>query len=313
MPSFTRMTRVGYKELLLVISLGLVFWSLPIFADPAPSGFSAELDMNPGAGTGGYLFVTLRLETGEKLLFMVDTGSPMTLVDKTLAAKLGDRLATIKLRTLYGTRNSGVYAAPKLFLGDRQLLTGSNVFSCGFTPQSIIAHRRINGILGMDCLRHYCLQLDFEARKMRMAEPGASAWDHPGAAFPIRFVWGGVPVIDHTGLVPGKGTNLLIDTGCHIDGFVEKNAINAGCLGWWYWLFGKRLSTCDWGGQTYSHLLVRRKENLNLLGLRFLARHLVTLDFPNRVAYLEKKSTDPIQRGNRRPASGTNAERPDGR
>jgi len=259
--------------------------------------------MNRDAGSGGYLFVTLRLESGENLLFMVDTGSPITLVDKSLASKLGERVGSIKLQTLYGNRDSGAYVAPKLYLGDKLLLTGTNVFSCGFTPQSIIAHRRIRGILGMDCLRHYWLQLDFEARRVRLGEPAAPVPSQPGKAYPISFVWGGVPVINHTGLAAGSGTNLLIDTGCHIDGFVEKSAIKGNGLGWWYWLFGKRLSDCVWDGQTYTHLLVRRKDGLNLLGLKFLARHLVTLDFPNQTLYLEQKSIDPIKKAERNVAA----------
>ena len=38
------------------------------------------------------LNVTLRLENGEKLPFVVDTGSPGTLFDKSLVPKLGGRL-----------------------------------------------------------------------------------------------------------------------------------------------------------------------------------------------------------------------------
>src|SRR5512142_1370683 len=44
----------------------------------------ADVTMNENAGRGGHLFVTLRLESGEELPAFVDTGSPMTVLDKSL-------------------------------------------------------------------------------------------------------------------------------------------------------------------------------------------------------------------------------------
>jgi len=38
------------------------------------------------------VFVTLRLADGEKLLFLLDTGRPNTVLDKSLEPKLGKRL-----------------------------------------------------------------------------------------------------------------------------------------------------------------------------------------------------------------------------
>jgi len=56
----------------------------------------AETSLHKGAGRGDNLFVTLRLETGEELLFLVDTGSPCTFLDKSMDPKLGKRLGTKK-------------------------------------------------------------------------------------------------------------------------------------------------------------------------------------------------------------------------
>jgi len=46
---------------------------------------------------GGQIYVTVRVENGEEGLFSVDTGSPITILDKSLEAKLGKRLGTIKI------------------------------------------------------------------------------------------------------------------------------------------------------------------------------------------------------------------------
>ena len=50
--------------------------------------------MNKDAGRGGHLVVTLRLQSGEELPFLVDTGSPMTVLDKSLEPQLGKCLGT---------------------------------------------------------------------------------------------------------------------------------------------------------------------------------------------------------------------------
>ncbi len=76
------------------------------------------------------LIVNLRLESGGDLPFQVDTGSPGTLFDKTLASKLGWRLPIGSLAVpMAGEANgkaqkSGVYLEPKLFLGGARLKTG---------------------------------------------------------------------------------------------------------------------------------------------------------------------------------------------
>src|SRR5665213_2535033 len=56
----------------------------------------AETSFNKGAGHGDNLYMTLRLESGEELLFVVDTGSTVTYLDKSLEPKLGKRLNTTK-------------------------------------------------------------------------------------------------------------------------------------------------------------------------------------------------------------------------
>ena len=43
-------------------------------------------------------------------------------------------------------------------------MTGSNLLACDLKNLSSHTGHVIMGILGMDCLRHYCLQLDFSSR-----------------------------------------------------------------------------------------------------------------------------------------------------
>src|SRR5512147_1069796 len=51
----------------------------------------ADVTLNEDAGRGGWIIVMLRLESGEELPFIVDTGASGTLLDKSLEPKLGKR------------------------------------------------------------------------------------------------------------------------------------------------------------------------------------------------------------------------------
>jgi len=223
-----------------------------------------------------------------------------------LKEKLGKQQMTITFRSpAGGEQDAGIYAAPKLFLGDVPLQTGSYVATYH------LGHS-VMGIIGMDCLRHYCIQLDFEAGTMRFLEP---AQVHPaelGKAYPLALLAGdeappllakagqdlSVAFIHHVGLLGGTETNLMIDTGDNVDGGVVKGAIQGHCLTRFIHFIVKaraaRLPECVWDGETYTKLKVVPNCPINRLGLMFLARHLVTLDFPNQMMYLKKTSSGPL-------------------
>jgi hypothetical protein len=269
--------------------------------------------MNKGAGRGSWLIVTLRLESGEELPFMVDTGSPITLLDKSLEPKLGKCLETMTFSTPGAEEESGFYPAPKLYLGNARLATDAYVASYPFKRLSARSHQHVMGILGMDCLRHYCIQMDFQTGKMRFlaadqvdaADCGKAfplTFSNKGQNFPPMFASAGqndsLPFIQHVGLLGGASTNSLIDTGDNVDGAVEKGAVKGH---YWtrfvhFWLRFRtlRFPECVWDGQTHTKLRVNQGKNANRLGLRFLARHLVTFDFPRRTMYLQQKCVGPI-------------------
>jgi Aspartyl protease len=270
-------------------------WTLVLLCSCAtqhPSGpqLPTAVSFNKGAGRGNLLFVPVRLAGGEELEFVVDTGSSQTLLDKSLEPKLGKRLGTVSMQHWGATDKLPVYAAPRIYLGGAQLMTGKTVAAYDFKTISSRVGRTISGMLSMDCLKYYCLQLDFEAGQMGFLDSSQLEPANLGKAFPVTFARGGRPFINHVSLAGGIGTNSLIDTGFDIDGRVEAEAgIGTGRR-------MVRLRKCVWDGDTYTNLLVEKGENANLLGLRFLARHLVTLDFPNRTMYLLRQSPGPLPR-----------------
>ena len=47
-------------------------------------------------------------------------------------------------------------------------------------------------------------------------------------------------------------------------------------------------------GQTYTNLIVGQCPDENIIGLRFLARHVVTINFPRRLMYLKRQREGPL-------------------
>jgi hypothetical protein len=242
------------------------------------------MSINYGAGRGGLLIVPVRLEGGEELPFVLDTGSSFTCLDNSLEPKLGKRTGTASVQSWGVTRDLPVFAAPRLYLGGAPLITGDQVVSDDCKKMPSDSEHPIMGMLGIDCLRHYCFQLDFAAGKIRFLDPEHVNAVQFGKAFPITYV-GGRPFVHHDGLVEGMGTNSLIDTGFDTDGVI--NELGPGTS-----YFEERV----WGGQTYTNLLLR--SGGYVLGLRFLARHLVTLDFLDGTMYLRQQSIGPLPGGN---------------
>ena len=277
-------------------------------------GLPAAVAINRDAGRDNLLVLMLRVGNGKEVPFIVDTGAPITALDQSLAPQLGARLGTWTVFALGATNGSesDIYGAPALWLGTTRLRTGTNVCTLDFQKWPGEAMRACRGILGMDCLAHYCVQLDFRAGKLRFLAPDQVKAGKLGQPFALTFSSVGddapeevCPFLEHGSLIGGKGANLLIDTGCNVDGGMEPELFQQAVRGHQgvarpgeNGLFAE----CVWEGQTYTNLEITswppQPPHPNLLGLRFLARHLVTFDFPNRRMYLKRTRPGPLPEEN---------------
>jgi hypothetical protein len=273
----------------------------------------AETSFNKGAGCGDLLYLWLRFESGGELLFAVDTGAPVTVLDKSFESKLGKRIGSVELRySGYGIGNGGAYRAPKLYLGSTRLHTG-NWIATEDLSRFPFPNPSVSGILGMDCLRHYCVQLDFAARKIRFLDPDGLKNEELGNEFPLTFSSRSVFVEEN--LLGVKGANSLIDAGDNSDGALAPklfqqaledhhltNQVKRRNFG----LLTDSAGSVDtpsrkaffprgvFRGETYSDLRLWEDSGGNTIGLRFLARHLVTFNFPKRIMYLKRQSVGPL-------------------
>ena len=236
-----------------------------------------------------FVTVTLHLENGIEFKCCVDTGTSGTILPNFLEPQLGKRISKGKLWTADEViHKANIYAAPRIYLGDTPLMTGDRVSTWN----------EHEGILGMDCLRHYCVQFDFQNGKMRFLKSGDTNTAKLGKAFPLtslRYAY-----LRQDGFFEQKDLLLLVDTGDPIDGMMDPKSLERAVqekkaqpvpfrvVGDYTGKIPKlvSLSTCSWGGEIYTNLLVEAGRP-SIIGLKFLARHQVTFDFPKKVMYLK--------------------------
>ena len=264
----------------------------------AHASLPAEVTMNPMAGRGGLLVVTLRLENGQELPFLVDTGTSGTLIDKSLEPKLGKPLGTAIYQSWGVKVTNNAYAAPTLYLsGVPLMMTGPAIVAYDLRKDSSTFGQPIMGILGMDVLGHYCLQLDFAAGKVRFLDDASADKGTWGKAFPIVALNArdARPAVAYN-LLGRQGPHSLIDSGFNSDGWLMPKYFDQWTNQTVALAKGEARSPNGFfDGEKYLFVsLARNDVESDGIGLRFLARHRVTLDFPKHTLYLKRQSIGPL-------------------
>ena len=215
--------------------------------------------MNKEAGAGDLLLIPLRLNDKGEHLFVLDTGAPVTMLDLSFGSELGQPTGSNRVISIFGTNYTLRFRSPSLYLGDTRLQTATWVVAWDLERMSAAlsqfngSSHRLAGVLGMDCLQHYCLQLDFEGRAVRFLDSNRLHSEELGAAYRLSTDRQGCPIVD--GEIANFGGFPAIDTGC-ID-----------------------------------------KSKTNIVGLDFLSRYVVTLNFPKHIMYLKPTPAQPNSRG----------------
>lgn len=271
-------------------------------ADKLPGSVS----MNKDAGRGNWIFVTVRLQNGQALPFVLDTGAFSSLLDKSLEPKLGRRIDSGTLRVFGAAHRMNQYDAPALYLGRTPLMmTGPYIFTDNLKSLSNYAGRPILGMIGMDILAHYCVQFDFADNKVRFLDdrsPDTKDW---GTPFALTDVGDGCFAIRQN-LTGAAGPASLIDAGCTYDGWLVPDLYRQ-----WTNEAGPpmkdqvRFPSAILAGSIYTNVNLEGLKpklfssgdphlKLNGIGLSFLSRNLVTLDFPQKTLYLKCVSVGPF-------------------
>lgn len=281
----------------------------------------AALSFDRSAGRGDGIFVILRTEQGEELLFNVDTGCPYTVLDRSLEPQLGKRIGKTRIRWIFQKPvPTYIYRSPKLYSADVQLLMGPKVLTDDV--RSHFPDRPVKGILGMDCLANYCVQLDFNSGEMRFLDNAALAPAELGTALPltiqhyaltrfgaIRFIGGkGAAAYANMDFFHDRRLRTSVDTGLlgNVDMAMEpkifRHVLKTDRPDWIQGITNASITRAAGFLEAPSELgTIRRlvcgelskKQGLFQVsvGSLFLGRYLTTFDFPNNTLYLKPTDT----------------------
>lgn len=237
---------------------------------------------------------------GEEYMFFLDTGCSLTAFDISFKSELGEAKRRGRGMTSGGLRPFESFDAPEAFLGPLNLQDCGEVFCADLKMVSSILGRKVSGAIGMNFLRKYVVQIDFDKGKLLFLKPMAGENPYWGEALEIEYHPIGWPYV--TGIIlDGIKVDFVIDTGdsgtgglLHVifkkiisEKEIKTSEAIADTAGGIIRFREARIANLSIGTFQYKDL-VFSESNLSHLGLGFLSRHIVTFDFPNSKVYFKK-------------------------
>jgi len=131
--------------------------------------------------------VPVRINGSEAIDFILDTGEAITLIDASVAEKLGLKVAEPKsIAVPGGTVKVGSIAGVTIATGTAELKNATiQAAPVGFAS-GVIGHR-IGGILGHDFIRHFSIKIDYAQRTIALLDPAAFRYDGQGTVIPVKL------------------------------------------------------------------------------------------------------------------------------
>jgi hypothetical protein len=194
------------------------------------------------------------------------------------------------------------FQSPAFSVGSFNMNSGDEVLCFDLRMLSLIDGRQISGVLGMNFLKHHVIQIDFDKGHLAFLQKVEASSISLGQDFEIIYHQRGYTQI--RGKILGQlDVDFIIDSGNNYSGTLDKATFGV--------LVGKNnVQVSEALVSTPSGLMKKRQvrvgslaigpfeyrdlifgeSNESALGLDFLSRHLVTLDFPRGRIYLKKGS-----------------------
>ena len=239
---------------------------------------------------------------GNKFLFLFDSGSTLTVLDKSLEHFLGEPLQIRQNAETPANAMALSYFKPiDVMLGELNLKTRFPFLTADLKFASKVLGHDFHGVIGMSFIHKYIWKLDFEQRIISALSSDYSAnsgkYDVSIDIYPTPR---GEPAIMIE--LSGKNIPFIIDTGDTgsgglskdvIDLLAEQNLISNIATDMSVYASGGhithrvRVNHFKIGDLEYNNLLMFESK-LNNIGLRLLKRHTSILDFPNKRLYLRK-------------------------
>ncbi len=232
--------------------------------------------------------------------FLLDTGSTHTSFDISFKQKLGPATKTVEGITAGEPIMAELFDAPEAFLGPFDIRDCGEVSCMDFRGLSMVLGKRVDGIIGMNFLKKYIVQIDFDTETLLFLQSKKGVNSRWGENYVINDDLFGCPQI--TGrITDGINVSFFIDTGANVTGDLESEIFSDVVK-------NKGSKTSKTFVQTVTGTQQNREvriDNLSIgqleyqapifgdgnesrLGLSFLSRHIVTFDFPNSKIYFKK-------------------------
>jgi hypothetical protein len=245
---------------------------------------------------GDALFLPVTID-GQEYSFFVDTGFSCNVVDATLAPALP---LLARRERLTGGESQPVRSLRGAFVGKAQLLAGTEAVQLDLSDFRKALGHDIFGILGMPFLRSHILEIDFDRGELSFLKSAPNSAGREFRLFRDRTERAmlsiditeddSIAFVIDTGLVGvGAAVNLrnarfdqlyeqgLIELHSSKSKGVTIEGHHQSRRGW--------LHTLALGDITHRRVGVSEGRE-SALGLCFLARYIVTFDFPNQRLYL---------------------------
>ncbi len=247
------------------------------------------------------MFLPVRLGA-QTYQFVVDTGATLNVFDSSLRSQLGTQVDTVTIHATQDTIEMKRYLPPRARIGSLQLSEGAVL--C----RDLISFREgtgcdVYGILGMDFLKKWIVTIDFDEGRLDFLSAKTKPIPEWGESIQFAYAMFDLRYIPATVGKKGSRCHFMVDTGCvhtgslkdmHFTRFVESGKFRVtgqkrhGSITGIHLVQVGRLSQLRVGGVQHKNLRLSRRASKSALGLGYLRRFRVTIDFPGDHLYLKK-------------------------
>jgi hypothetical protein len=234
---------------------------------------------------------------GKAYNFIVDTGCTSCMVDESLRDKVAPTGRAVRIN---GRAGHAHYELRQAFVGQRRLPVPSEVIRADLSGIRECSGYDIRGVLGMAFLKNYVVQIDFDAGILCLLRsvprsPGTRLELVDDQGCPGIFCTCGIDALTVFTVDTGLGGECA---GMLDSRFLEKLldggvASLVGAPGSFVSFDGARPSPrvqiSKYRVEDFEHSGVTFHEGpFNALGLNYLSRYIITLDFANRLLFLSR-------------------------
>lgn len=149
------------------------------YGDSAPI-----LDLEVGKD-GRPLIIPVELADGRVVQFLVDTGAALTIFDVSLRDGTEVPVGQTTLKTSASAVPAKLFNCPSARIGQLPLNLVPTITYMDLAPIRQATGHEIRGIVGMDFLRHYAVELDFDEGRLRLWNDAPKAWSREGERIPL--------------------------------------------------------------------------------------------------------------------------------